>query len=512
MRRLVVCCDGTWSTPDLASVTNVRRLRNALAEVDADGHPQLAFYASGAGTTGGVVARLRGGALGDDLDDRILEAYRWLATTYRPGDEIALFGFSRGAYTVRSLAGMVRWCGLLDTAGLDGPEITRRVARLYREGYRGRRAHGPPLEGALAHRPEEPDVPITFVGVWDTVGALGIPDHLGWLEHGDPGRYTFHDVGLDPRIPHARHAVAVDERRGPFAPTLWSDPAPGQDTAQVWFPGGHLDVGGGHEDRGLADVTLRWMLDEAERVTPLRFRTAARAQIHPDPLAVAHDDNRHQLAPLTSLVFDDLVARATGFVWRPEPRAVPLVDPARRRPDVDDAVYTRQAEVPITSGPYRPTRVVERGAPVVVAVAADVPWNDTGLYLRPGDHVLAAAGRWTDDTWSCGPAGGDVGPAPAQLPEAALGLGLRLVATATRARPRPAWAFPGLVRRPELARMRLVAVIADGGPGGHQVVDVGAGPVRVTVRTGGYLYAWANDAWSSYDDNDGAVELSVRRA
>ena len=200
---------------------------------------------------------------------RILDAYRWLITRYRPDDRIALFGFSRGAYTVRSLAGLIGRCGLLDPEDLEGAALEKRMEHLYWKGYRERT---PGWSDGLRflYDPANEDIPIRFVGVWDTVGALGVPDNLGFLRPGEVAKRTFHDLDLDPRIPTARHAVALDELRGPFFPSLWNaDSAPDQSIRQVWFAGSHMDVGGGHVERGLADVTLAWMLDEVRERTDI---------------------------------------------------------------------------------------------------------------------------------------------------------------------------------------------------------------------------------------------------
>ncbi len=130
MRHLIVCCDGTWNTSDQKSVTNVKRLCDALADKDDSGNEQWRYYGPGVGTEGGLVARLTGGALGVGLDGNIMGAYGWLTARYEPGDRIALFGFSRGAYTVRSLAGMIAACGLVDTTGMDAQQTSDRIEQV----------------------------------------------------------------------------------------------------------------------------------------------------------------------------------------------------------------------------------------------------------------------------------------------------------------------------------------------------------------------------------------------
>ena len=176
---------------------------------------------------------------------------------YDPGDPLLFFGFSRGAYTVRSLAGFIRNCGLLRRP------YAAKIPAAYAL-YRQRSARSAPWAAkaiefrkdfAVADRTE-----IEFVGVWDTVGALGIPaPFLGTL---GTGRFLFHDTEPSRIIRHARHAVAIDEKREDFAPTLWDDKE-GLDLKQVWFAGGHTDIGGGYKDRALGDFAGQWIVQEA---------------------------------------------------------------------------------------------------------------------------------------------------------------------------------------------------------------------------------------------------------
>ncbi|MGH3906233.1 MAG: phospholipase effector Tle1 domain-containing protein [Pseudonocardiaceae bacterium] len=189
MRHLVVCCDGTWNTPEEEAATNVYRLHNALADTADDGTEQLRYYDHGVGTEGGLADYVLGGAAGAGLSRNVLDAYYWLTTTYQPGDRIALFGFSRGAYTGRSLAGMIATCGLLDTTSLNDAMVWNQIDRVYHRRYqRGDRASPRWRHGLrFSYDPEHADqIPVHFIGVWDTVGSLGIPDYLGWLNLLDP--------------------------------------------------------------------------------------------------------------------------------------------------------------------------------------------------------------------------------------------------------------------------------------------------------------------------------------
>ena len=243
MRDLVLLFDGTWNRLDATHDTNVELTRIALPVGDPT---CVAQYWPGVGT--GRWDRIRGGALGVGLADTVEAAYRWLCETYLRGDRIFLFGYSRGAYTARSLAGLLGLCGIDDTTTIDDAlRIYRRrdvsaAARFLR-----------PMPGT-----------VRFLGVWDTVGALGVPiDGLRWI---GAGRHRWHDVRLGSHVENACHLVAVHEQRKPFAPALWrwSDVVvQGQQVEQVWFPGVHGDVGGGRPETGLSLRALHYMWERA---------------------------------------------------------------------------------------------------------------------------------------------------------------------------------------------------------------------------------------------------------
>lgn len=293
MKRIVMCCDGTWNRADqqsngISCPTNVVKLAYRVAKCDPTGVTQLVFYDQGVGT-GNTLDRLTGGAFGSGLLDNILDGYRFLVANWVPGDEIFLFGFSRGAYTARSLAGMIRKCGILD----------RRHVGRYREAvalYRSSDVH-PDDAPAVDFRTRysccgaEP-VPIRCVGVWDTVGALGIP--MRGLRSLTKRDYRFHDTELSGTVAFAFHALAIDERRRPFLPTLWMEkPKPAQLVSQTWFAGVHSDVGGGYATHGLSDVSLQWMMDNAA-LAGLHWDEAVleASPLAPDPAAPMHDSKR----------------------------------------------------------------------------------------------------------------------------------------------------------------------------------------------------------------------------
>ncbi len=264
-KRLVVCFDGTWNTPDQKDrgqvrPTNVAKTALAVAARGRDRREQLVFYDPGVGTGWGKLDRLLGGAFGAGLNENIRQGYRFLAQYYAPGDQIFLFGFSRGAYTARSCAGLIRNSGLLRRDYLDKLDEAFRL-------YRSRKpdAHPRAREARLFRRSFSHEPDIHFIGVWDTVGALGIP-LAGLRRLNRLFRLQFHDTQLSSHVRHAYHAVAIDERRPPFLPTLWTRPrpVPGQQMEQRWFAGVHSNIGGGYADTGLSDIAFEWMRERAQ--------------------------------------------------------------------------------------------------------------------------------------------------------------------------------------------------------------------------------------------------------
>jgi len=282
-KRIIVCCDGTWNNPEQKDVTNVVKAARALRPLGDDGTAQVVFYDWGVGTEGGL-DRLTGGAFGKGIDKNIQDAYRFLVHNYREGDEICFFGFSRGAYTARSTVGLIRNVGVLkkEFAGL--------IPRAYRM-YRSKA--GPDAAAARRFRRDySREVRIRFIGVWDTVGALGIPLKLAreLLSH---GKYDFHDTQLSRIVDYAAHAVAVDEQRVDFKPAFWRrKPTAGLVLEQVWFAGVHCDVGGGYRETGLADIALMWLVEQAERAGLVFDRDYLGAVARPDVRGRLHRSRR----------------------------------------------------------------------------------------------------------------------------------------------------------------------------------------------------------------------------
>lgn len=269
-KKLIVFCDGTWNKPDQKDergnprATNVEKLFRAVCQEDFSGHPQIVHYVRGVGTRGGE--RLRGGAFGFGISTNIKDGYQFICSNYDPGDEIFLFGFSRGAYTARSLAGLIHNMGILKREHFDQLDTAYDKYRDKSEEW-----HPNPERGTKAKEFRDNFTygreKIRFIGVWDTVGALGSPYGLimGWLTD-KLFKTRFHDAKLSRSVESGYHALAIHERRWPFRPTLWElDPAHDPEKfGEQWFDGVHSDVGGGSAKSGLADIALEWMKEMAK--------------------------------------------------------------------------------------------------------------------------------------------------------------------------------------------------------------------------------------------------------
>lgn len=282
MKRILIFADGTWQSPRKTYPTNVLRMARAVKPVDSIGNDQVVFYDWGVGTDR---KKFSGGLSGVGINKNIQDCYRFIVQNYDPNDELYFFGFSRGAYTVRSLGGFIRNCGILKR------KHANRIHEAF-DLYRAREASthpNSPKPKAFRKRYAVADKSrIRFIGVWDTVGALGIPiPFLGAL--GDE-RYLFHDVEPSSIVDVARQALAIDENREDFQPAIWVEKA-GLDLLQVWFAGAHSDVGGGYKTRGLSDIAIKWLLDEA-RAAGLEMETHLTSSIAPKPSDRLHNERK----------------------------------------------------------------------------------------------------------------------------------------------------------------------------------------------------------------------------
>ncbi|MDA3859926.1 MAG: DUF2235 domain-containing protein [Melioribacteraceae bacterium] len=262
MKRIIICADGTWNRPEENIEedfpTNVLKFARGIAPKDAEGTKQVVFYDWGIGS---YHDKLSGGGFGAGLEKNVMDGYRFLVHNYELGDEIYLFGFSRGAYTVRSLCGLINNCNIL-----KGSESNRieEAFELYKNAE-----YTPMSDYSINWRNKysiEGSSIVTFIGVWDTVGAMGLPfSFFGLIKD----QHRFYDNKLGSNVITARHALSLDERRNDFEPTIWK-PNDNVDIKQVWFAGVHSDVGGGYKNdpdkTTLSDIPMTWLIKEAQLV------------------------------------------------------------------------------------------------------------------------------------------------------------------------------------------------------------------------------------------------------
>lgn len=262
MANIVICSDGTWNRPeedlDKDFPTNVLRLARAIAPT-ADGMNQHVFYDWGLGSSHD---KFSAGITGKGIHKNILDGYRYIVQNYDEGDNIYLFGFSRGSYTVRAI------CGLINNCGIVKREFANQIDqawKIYKDPSDNCHPNGKTSK-EFRHNYCHVSNAVHFVGVWDTVGALGIPfSLLGLFDRND----QFYDTKMGPNIKYARHALSIDEQREDFEPTIWRV-REGVDLKQIWFSGVHCDVGGSYKpdkSTGLfaSDTPLGWMLDQARQ-------------------------------------------------------------------------------------------------------------------------------------------------------------------------------------------------------------------------------------------------------
>lgn len=282
-KNIIVCSDGTGNTTIKGRGTNVFKLFEAI---DLNGHrtdptltPQVAIYDDGVGTESFKPLKILGGATGFGLARNVRHLYAAIVRIYDPDDRIFLFGFSRGAFTVRTLSGLIAKCGILDLRKLktadDLTSAVNRAYRTYRRSYRT--VLGGWLQSALErlgvresdkasmerfreqHSLTQP-ARIAFLGAWDTVDAVGAPFHIADVINTAIHRFKFPDHRLSPIVDRACHAISIDDARETFHPLLWEKD---ERVEQVWFAGVHSNVGGGYPKQGMSLVTLDWMMQKA---------------------------------------------------------------------------------------------------------------------------------------------------------------------------------------------------------------------------------------------------------
>lgn len=382
MTDIAIFCDGTWNNKDRTeNPTSVARIYQALeAEKQAGRRGIAPLYIEGVGaendkkTVGRWVDRIRGGALGRGLTANVREGYEYLCENYKKGDKIYIFGFSRGAYTARSLAGLIRAAGLMR----ESDDINKAVAH-----YRNRHdSTKPSTPESLAFRAEKsPDfytntaerdwrrdngktigdpIDIAYLGIFDTVGANGIPGLLSQMGV-VPGGHGFHDQELSSMVQSGRHALGLDERRRLYKHTPWSnlsilndeagmDAAGGTRYRQEWFPGDHGMIGGSGANRQISNSVMAWILEGA-KVGGLKVKiptaVAAKSNDHTGPLSNKPRANgwrgKWRTGPAATAVSEvhALALKRVRDVSGYEPGSLPLLKVANWRATVDNELSTR---------------------------------------------------------------------------------------------------------------------------------------------------------------------------
>lgn len=332
-RRIIVCCDGTWNRPESRRETNVVRLVRAIVP-DDQGTAQIVHYHQGVGT-GNFIDRIAGGGAGVGLSASVKACYGFLVDNYREHDEIFLFGFSRGAYVARALGGLIGRVGMMRKHEME------RFADVWDWYWQEDAQRNRAVLDYLAPD-RHGDVDIECIGVWDTVGALGIPGSRFCAK-----TFAFHETALGPHVRHAFQALAIDELRGNFQGAVWVPPAaerveapaepdqqapqgPEQVLEQVWFPGVHSNVGGGYPRHGLSDAAFLWMLSK------LRGHRLLGVDDH--SIVAQLDDEPTERYPAGAM--QDSRTRIWRLIGCPVPRPVCIISDTER---VHESAWQRQA-------------------------------------------------------------------------------------------------------------------------------------------------------------------------
>jgi len=366
MKRIITCSDGTWNKPGkkdrgIEVKTNVLKMYECICSEGKNAVKQVKIYDEGVGTGYTLKDRILGGATGAGIDKNIKDMYEFIMLNYEPGDEIYLFGFSRGAYTARSIAGFIRNCGILKKENIH---LVDKAYLLYRDRNDYTYPDSDLMKSFRATYCVEDITPIHFLGVWDTVGALGIP--LPWYKIANLNRYKFHDVKLSSFVKHAYHALAIDEKRALFSPTLWEksktvleDENHPQKLEQRWFAGVHSNVGGGYADCYLSNLCLQWLIGKAEE---------AGLCYNEPPLIKLADHDKGELRNSYSLPY---------WFWPPRWRKIDINNPLSNQ-TIDESVWERYKD---KSRKYSPPNLKD--------YAAEAERGNVSITRRPSSENVA---------------------------------------------------------------------------------------------------------------------------
>lgn len=526
-KNIVICMDGTWNDP--TEKTNVYKLFQALAADPEIGVPNgpifgrhsyrkgndlVAFYVEGVGAKGRKQG-MGGGAFGVGLHERVLHAFLLASHCYQPGDKLWIFGFSRGAWSARSLAGFISAAGLLSAAEAQADDSFDNANNLWCQAK---------LKGALdcgkQFWAKHDAAPIQLVGVWDTVGALGIPFFNGIrvFDQIEKHLFDFADLELSNRVKYGRQALAIDERRKDFEPTLWQARDDGS-IKQVWFPGVHADIGGGYPESGLSDITLQWMIDEIVALNAGLNIDSTRLHpgLDPDLRQARHDESVKKVwsfRPRNPRVIatDANLAPCVGQKIQQCPGYRP--EALRLRPEFAEyfAMPAQEEEI-CDSGEKPPAQHLAPDEHASSDIFAQNCWNAPGIEVKQGERYhIVASGVWTDKSY---PASADGYDSPNPI--------LRAAEKLRRVEDKPWFCLVACihpdaaleVHNPNAGNM-LDGVIQNlmhsigKFDEESQLTGVGAdGTLDITKD--GYLYFFANDVPWAYSNNSGYLTVGITR-
>jgi hypothetical protein len=474
MKRLVICCDGTWQRLESPSPTNVERIAQAVRSQDSQGVSQTIHYQAGIGTWDWI-DKMLGGAFGIGIDQHIQLAYLFLALNYDPGDEVYFFGFSRGAYTVRSLAGMLNRCGLVKEENIRHIRDAYRLYRLPRDLTSQQQRE---IGKFRAARCISSDFEICLLACFDTVGALGVPNQIPWLDKIFNDRLRFHDTTISGIVRHALHACAIDERRKPFdvTPMIRNWSLSDQSVEQAWFVGDHGCIGGGDSEKvALSNITLQWMMARVKELG-LSLELDFSAQSDSEK-----SDCLEDFEP-------DL-----GFIYRLTGSANRGISPE------EDLIHESALERFLQKDQYQPATLVKGlqdqgdfqrlislkpGESKSFVVDAAKLWNPSGIALKAGsiyDVKVEGDQTWKDWYIAAGPDG------------------------YTRETLRP-WEF--LRRVPDQNWFKFTGTI---GRDEKSPIPIGKALTNFSPNKSGELVCFANDIAWMYWNNRGSISVTVTR-
>lgn len=261
MKKIILCAEGTWGGPAEVNPSNILKITRALSKRTSEGIPQIVYYHPGLGS-GNWLNQLRGGIEGQGIDKMILDFYRFLVFNYEPDDSLYLFGFSRGAFALRSLAGFLHHYGLLDS---QDEYLTQTLYELHKKmlPVTGRFFIKDSKHLSLDAKERLRNPAIAFMGLLDTVSSLRFSFNRN--KERKSARFRYHYESFAENTDKIYQALAIDERRSAFNPVLirvdkaWQT----QHLEQCWFAGCHSDMGGGNRVDTLGNIPLNWLIDRS---------------------------------------------------------------------------------------------------------------------------------------------------------------------------------------------------------------------------------------------------------